>query len=228
MDHLHTHPNAVIRFHASDMILKTTVDAACLVLPKARSRAAAHCHLGWQDTDRVNGAIDVLCKTIQNVLSSASEAETGGIHQGGRHACPILAMLEELGHKQPTTGSPIETDNKTAHGILNSKMRQKLSKSFDARHWWMKDRINQGQFDLRWAPSKLNIADCFTKHHQPWHHRLMRHKCPQKANSVSARGCVSSTRPKRATWDPIHADVTAQTNAKLFSQRIATIRSQFW
>jgi hypothetical protein len=47
MDYLHTYPNAVIRFHASDMILKTTVDAACLVLPKARSHAAAHYHLGW-------------------------------------------------------------------------------------------------------------------------------------------------------------------------------------
>jgi hypothetical protein len=42
MDHPHTCPNAIIRFHASDMILKTTVDAAHLVSPKARSRAAAH------------------------------------------------------------------------------------------------------------------------------------------------------------------------------------------
>ena len=56
MDYLHTYPNAVIRFHASDMILKTTVDTAYLVLPKAHSRAAAHYHLGWHDGDRVNGA----------------------------------------------------------------------------------------------------------------------------------------------------------------------------
>jgi hypothetical protein len=127
MDHLHTYPNAAIRFHASDMILKTTVDAACVVLPEACSRAAAHCHLGWHDNDRVNGAINVLCKTIKNVVSSAAEAETGDIHQGGRHACPILAMLKELGHKQPTTGLPLKTNNRTAHGILNSKMRPKNS-----------------------------------------------------------------------------------------------------
>jgi hypothetical protein len=94
MDCPRTHPNAIIRFHASDMILKTTVDAACLV---SRSRAAAHCHLGWQNDDRVNGAIDVPCKTIKNVVSSASE---------------------EPGHKQPATGSPLETDNRTARGIL--------------------------------------------------------------------------------------------------------------
>jgi hypothetical protein len=64
MDYLHTCPNTVIRFHASDMILKTTVDAAYLVLPKARSRAAAHHHLDWQDTDRVNG--DLACWMIQD------------------------------------------------------------------------------------------------------------------------------------------------------------------
>jgi len=176
MDYLHTYPNAVIRYYASDMHLKTTVDAAYLVLPKARSRAAAHYHFGWANSDRVNGAVDVLCQTIKNVVTSAAEAETGGIYLGCKHACPILAMLEELGHKQPATGPPLETDNKTAHGILNSKMRQKISKSFDMRYWWMKDRIHQKQFDLLWAPGKLNLADYFTKHHPPWHHRLMRSK----------------------------------------------------
>jgi hypothetical protein len=135
----------------------------------------------------------VLCKTIKNVVSSASEAETGGIYQGGRHACPILAMLEELSHKQPATGSPLKTDNRTAHGILNSKMRQKLSKSFDMRHWWMKDCIHQGQFNLLWAPGKFNLADYFTKHHPSWHHRQMQ-SCYllQKYPTLSARGCVSS------------------------------------
>ena len=43
---------------------------------------------------------------------------------GGKHACPMRAALEELGHPQPITGSPFETDNgSTAQGILNSKMR---------------------------------------------------------------------------------------------------------
>jgi hypothetical protein len=174
MDYLHTYPNGVIQYHASDIILKTTSDAAYLVQPKARSRAAAHVHLGWQhNSNRVNGALDVLCKTIKNVVSSAAEAKTGGIYLGGKHACPILASLEELRHKQPHTGSPFETNNSTAQSILNSKMRQKLSKSVDMRYWWMKDRINQGQFNLIWAPGKFNRANYFTKHLPPWHHHQM-------------------------------------------------------
>jgi hypothetical protein len=181
MDYLHTYPNAIIRYYASDMILKITSDAAYLVQPKARSRAAVHYHLGWHRNDRTNGALDVLCQTIKNVVSSAAEAETGGIYLGGKHACPIRAMLHELGHAQPSAGSPFETDNNTAQGILNSKMRRKLSKAFDMRYWWMKDRIHQRQFNLTWAPGKFNLADYFTKHHPPWHHRKMRSKYLQKA-----------------------------------------------
>ncbi len=226
MDYLHTHPNGVIRCHASDMMLKITSDAAHLVQPKARSRAAVHHHLGWLHNDRTNGAVDVLGKTIKNVVSSAAEAETGGIHMGGKHACPMRAALEELGHPQPATGAPFETDNNTAQGILNSKMRQKLSKSFDMRCWWMKDRINQGQFNLIWAPGKFNLADYFTKHFPPWHHRFMRYKYIQKVHSawhniqpVSARGCVSSTYPQSATWNSIHTDVSSLA-VKTMTQRL--------
>jgi hypothetical protein len=203
MDYLHTYSNGIIRYHASDMILKITSDAAYLVQPRARSRAAAHYHLGWRNSpDRTNGAVDILCQTIKNVVSSAAEAETGGIYMGGKHVCPMRAALEELGHPQPSSGTPFETDNNTAQGILNSKMRQKLSKSFDMQYWWMKDRINQGQFNLIWAPGKFNLADYFTKHHPPWHHCKMRTKYLQRVNStrnttcaVSARGCVSPTMP---------------------------------
>ena len=184
MDDPRACPNAVIRFHASDTLLKTATDAACLVLPKARSRAALHWRVGWEDNDDVNGPVYVFCSTIKNVVSSAAEAKTAGTHMGATNACPMITALEEMGHPQPKTGSPIETDNSTAHGVLNSKMRQKLSKSFDVRCWWVKDRINQGQFNLIWAPGKLNRADYFTKHHPPWHHRKQCYNYLQKVYTV--------------------------------------------
>jgi hypothetical protein len=176
------------------MILKITSDAAYLVQPKARSRVAVHYHLGWRNNDRVNGPLDVLCQTLKNVVSSAAEAETGGVYVGGKHACPIRTALEEMRHPQPVTGTPFDTDNNTAQGILNSKMRQKLSKSFDMRYWWMKDRIQQGQFNLKWAPGKFNLADYFTKHHPPWHHRKMRFKYLQKAYSLQLANYLRSVR----------------------------------
>jgi hypothetical protein len=101
MDYLHTYPNGTLRYYASDMILKITSDAAYLVQPQPRSRAAAHYHLGWTDSTRTNGAVDILCQTIKNVVSSAAEAESGAIYMGGKHACPIRAWSHPTSHRNP-------------------------------------------------------------------------------------------------------------------------------
>ena len=141
--YLHTYPHCVLRHYASNMILKVMSDVAYFIQPKARNCAATHYHIGWLNIDRANGPIEILCKTIKNIASLAAAAESGGIYMGGKHArCPMRAALEELSNSQPLTGSPFETDNSTAQGVLTSKMRQKLSKSSDMRYWWMKDRIN--------------------------------------------------------------------------------------
>ena len=36
------------------------------------------------------------------------------------------------------------------------------------------DREQQGQFKFYWRPGKTNLADYFTKHHPPAHHRNVR------------------------------------------------------
>jgi hypothetical protein len=58
----------------------------------------------------------------------------------------------------------------------------------------MKDRIQQGQFNLKWAPGKFNLADYFTKHHPPWHHRKMRYKYLQKVYSLQVAAYLKSVR----------------------------------
>ena len=160
-------------------------DAAHLVLPKARSRIA-----GWyvltsdpSKTNSVikpNGPLHVMCMTPKNVLASAGEAETSGVYHGFQRVVPMRVTLEELGHKQPPLGTPAFTNNSTAHGILTSKMRQKLSKAFDMRYHWAKDRIAQKQFNLQWQKGDVNMSDYFTKHHPPWKHKIMRYKYLQK------------------------------------------------
>ena len=75
------------------------------------------------------------------MVASASEAETGGLYLGARHVCPICIVFIELGHPQPENYTPFETYNSTAYGILTSNMCAKLSKAFDMRYWWIKDRI---------------------------------------------------------------------------------------
>ena len=204
LDYLSTHPDATIRYHASDMILAVCSDAAYLVLPNARSRAAGHFFLtdlpsatSSPPNPKLNGAVHVLCKTIRTVAASASEAETGSLFLNAQEAVPMRTALAEMGHPQPPNGTPLETDNATAHGILHAQVRMKKSKAFDMRYHWLKDRISQKQFNLYWRPGKTNSADYFSKHHPPAHHKLMRYQYLQRALAAyhvvppPVRGCVS-------------------------------------
>jgi hypothetical protein len=228
MDYLHTYPNAVIRFHASNMILKICSDAAYLVLPKAKSRLAVHFHLGWQNNPtRVNGAVAVLCQTLKNVVGSATEAEISGVYTGGRHSALMIATLKEMRHKQPSTGTPFETDNSCAHGILNSKMRQKLSKAFDMHFWWIKDQTSKSNTTSSGPPVKpieptispnifhrgttrkiaTNTSSASTAPSALlWLYAL---SYPHSSTGgVSMGGCVSSPVTQAPHRNQIHADIT--------------------
>ena len=145
MDYLNSHPDAVVQFHASDMILYIESDAAYLVLPKAISCVTSIFCLSNTTAGRhpLNGAIQVIWKTLQNVVSSVAKAETGGIFIGGQQAVPIITVLSELNHQQPASGTRISTNKSTAKGFLAANLRQKLSKAFDMQYCWIKDIIKQ-------------------------------------------------------------------------------------
>ena len=64
-----------------------------------------------------------------------------------QRACPIRITLIKLVYLQPPTCTPLYTDNPNAKGIFTSAMRQKLSKAFNMRFYWVKDRNQQNQFN---------------------------------------------------------------------------------
>ena len=107
------------------------------------------------------------------VLSSATEAELGALFYNAKDAAWLCTTLANLaGHPQPPT--PIQTDNACATGILNDTVKQRRSKAIDMHFYWLRDRVRQGQFLVQWRHSAENLADYFTKHHSPAHHRVMR------------------------------------------------------
>ena len=105
-------------------------------------------------------------------------------------------ILHEMGHSQPRT--PIQTDNSTAEGIINSRVRPKHTKSMDMRFEWLLDRQQQGQFKIYWKPGKTNLADYFTKHHPPAHHRNMRGEFLTKVAELQRLRQENSIRPNTA------------------------------
>jgi hypothetical protein len=167
-----THPDARVIYRASDMILHVDSDAAYLVCAGARSRAGGYHYLSDKDNTVHNGPVFVLAKIIKNVMSSAAEAETGALFMNAQDAIPIRQCLIDLGHPQPPT--PIKTDNSTAQGYVNGTIKQKMSKSWDMRFRWLKNREAQQQFKVQWEPGKNNLADYVTKHHTAAHHQNVR------------------------------------------------------
>ena len=81
LDYCWTHPDATIRYHASDMHLWVDSDVAYLVAPKARSRLAGHFFLSNKPTNptkpqhnpRLNGLLHTECKLIKHVVTSSTE-----------------------------------------------------------------------------------------------------------------------------------------------------------
>ena len=83
LDYLATHPDATIRFRASDMILNVHSDASYLSEMKAHSLVCGHFFMGWSPKDgdpiKLNGAFFTLCTILRFVVASAAEAEIGAL-----------------------------------------------------------------------------------------------------------------------------------------------------
>ena len=168
-----SHPDGAIRYQASNMILKLHSDSSYLNAVGARSRQGGHLYLGNKSKpDILNGAVLNLAAIMKMVLSSAAEAEFGALFHNTKEATPLRTTLEELGHPQPPT--PVLVDNSTAVGLANNTVTQRRSRAIDMRFYWVRDRVNQQQYHVYWAPAHHNLADYFTKHHTPSHHRKMR------------------------------------------------------
>ena len=183
------HPDAKKVYRASDMILSVDSDAAYLVAPRARSRAGGFLYLGNKAGNLMNGSIAVIAKIIKNVVTSAAEAEVAALFMNAQLAAPLRTTLEELGHPQPPT--PMKTDNTTANGIINGTVKQNRSKAIDMRFYWLRDRVEQGQFKIYWAPGDENWADYFTKHHSPTHHKRVQPIYQNELSSPSdMQGCL--------------------------------------
>jgi hypothetical protein len=142
------------------------------------------------------------------VVSSVAETEFGALFVNSKEGTVTRTTLAEMGHNQDAT--ELKTDNTTTYGIINNTVRQKRSKAMDMIFYWVKDRVEQDQFNVGWAPGDTNMADYFTKHHSPAHHKRMipyylhdKHSPMIRHDTRLAilRGCVDispSSQPDRA------------------------------
>ena len=187
LDYAATHPDAIITYHASDMVLAGHSDASYLSKTKAHSRAGGNFFMSSETADPSNnGAVLATSQVIKTVMSSAAEAEFSALFITCRKAVPARHTLEELGHKQPPT--TMQTENTTALGIVSLNIASKKLKSMDMRLHWLQYRANQGQFRHYLAPGPTNKVDYLTKHFSASHHRTIRptYLTPENTSTYSA------------------------------------------
>jgi hypothetical protein len=221
LDYFATHPDATIRYHASDMVLHVHSDASYLSVSNARSRLGGLFLLGNKPPEKDTLKVSILnvAAVIKNVVASAAESEVGVCFHNAQSGAPLRVTLTELGHTQPPT--PLRTDNSTAFGILNETIKQKRSKAMDMRYHWLTDRVRQKQFDVYWRPGRENLGNYHTKHHSAQHHKDMRHLILHQENSLQVlRGCVKLL---PLPHPPVRARTDARTNPS--AQRATQLRS---
>jgi hypothetical protein len=159
LQYVSSHQKGATRYFGSTMQLQVQSDASYLCRPKARSVLGGFHYLGFPD--RINGPIFCTSKIISCVVASVAEAELGAAFQNAQKAAEFRNTLEELGYpQQPTT---IMIDNTVAEGLAADTINAKRSKSMDVRFFWLRDRIQKGQFAVKHLAGKWNISDFFTK-----------------------------------------------------------------
>ncbi len=116
LDYLAMHPNATVKFRASDMFMNIYSDASYLTELKARSRACRHFFMVWMPKDnkpiKLNGAFHTMCSILQFMVASAAEAKLGALFLNCQEGMIFQLTLEDLGHPQPKI--PVHCNNATA------------------------------------------------------------------------------------------------------------------
>jgi hypothetical protein len=71
----------------------------------------------------------------------------------------------------------------------------------DMYFYCVKDRVKEGHFHVYWGPGYRNVADYFTKHNSPAHHKIMREiyihlsERPMNRRGIqdsTMRGCINT------------------------------------
>jgi hypothetical protein len=102
LNYLATQEDAILFYHASNMVLAVRCNASYLSKPKAQSQVGGHFFLSCVTTvPPNNGKILNITHIIKNVMPSATKAEFAGLYIMARKVVYIRITLEEPGHMQP-------------------------------------------------------------------------------------------------------------------------------
>jgi hypothetical protein len=167
LGYMWTHPNAIIRYRALDMILNVYSNASYLLAPRAQSHVGGYFFLGSLPVDgdpiKLNGAIHITCTILKLVAASAAKAKLGALFLNAQEAKVLRLDLAELGH--PHSPTLIHIDNTTTVGIVNNTIKQQCSRAMEMRYFWLLNGNTRKYFKFFYQPGQENLGNYPSKHH---------------------------------------------------------------
>ena len=128
---------AVVTYHASDMVPACQSDTLYLSEPGSLSRVGGHFHLSNDVTMPANnGAVLNIAQIIRTVKTSVAEAEIGEMFINTWEAVPQRMTLVEMGHPQPRT--PMQTKNSSAYSVVTNNVQPRRTKAMDMHFYWLR------------------------------------------------------------------------------------------
>ncbi len=125
LNYASTNPDAVVTYHASNMVLDRHSNALYLSKSNPRSRAGGYFFMPSNlELPPNNGTVSTISQIIIAVMSLAAEAKVGALFINCRELVPARHVLKFLGH--PQLPAPIQTDNMTALGVVNQNVMKKI------------------------------------------------------------------------------------------------------
>lgn len=108
LDYLHTHPDTELLFKASDMVLWVDSNVVYLIKPGDKYCMAGFYYLSSNPVKLslgakppLNGAINIVCKSIPHNMVSAAESEMAELCMNVQEIIPTRHAIIALGYHQP-------------------------------------------------------------------------------------------------------------------------------
>jgi hypothetical protein len=145
------------------MHLKIHSDASYLSEPKVKSSIGGYFYLGnkTRSPKKTLSNGPLLCHTtvLTHVVFSLAEVEFGALFVNAKEGTITRTTLSEMGHNHDAT--ELKTDNTRSDGIINNTVQPKRPKTMDMRLYWVKDRVEQDQFNVGWEPGDTRYGRLF-------------------------------------------------------------------
>jgi hypothetical protein len=99
-------------------------------------------------------------KKQKTIALSSAEAEYMGISSAAQDVKWLKQLLGEFSFY---VNAEIFTDNQAAQAIGRNDTYHERTKHIDIRHHFIRNDVKNGEYELKWIPTKYQLADIFTK-----------------------------------------------------------------